>query len=111
MSSVLRKLIKHTQRKCFCFFIIIINFIKIIKMMESSRFARVVQLFFIISLLGLGRSFALTPLTLLLGYYFEKRRSLAFGLAAAGFSLGGFLITPLVELMFQNYGFTGHLLC
>ena len=62
---------------------------------------------FIFVFSGLGRSFALTPCPLLLGYYFDKRRSLAFGLASAGFSLGGFVITPAVELMFQTYGFTG----
>ncbi|XP_045183012.2 monocarboxylate transporter 12-like [Mercenaria mercenaria] len=56
---------------------------------------------------GLGRSFILTPLTMLLGEYFDKRRSLAFGLASAGFGIGGFAITPTIELMFQEYGFRG----
>ncbi|KAL4221325.1 hypothetical protein ACF0H5_019586 [Mactra antiquata] len=58
-------------------------------------------------LTGLGRSFLLTPLTMLLGGYFDKRRSLAFGLASAGFGIGGFTITPAIEIMFQEYGFTG----
>lgn len=56
---------------------------------------------------GLGRAFVLTPCTLLLGEYFDKRRSLAFGLASAGFGIGGFAITPLIEVVFQEYGFTG----
>ncbi|XP_060558521.1 monocarboxylate transporter 12-like [Ruditapes philippinarum] len=58
-------------------------------------------------LAGLGRSFVLTPLIILLGEYFDKRRSLAFGLASAGFGLGGFAITPAIEVMFQQYGFRG----
>ncbi|XP_045195877.2 monocarboxylate transporter 9-like isoform X2 [Mercenaria mercenaria] len=56
---------------------------------------------------GLGRAFTLSPVPILLGYYFNKRRSLAFGLASAGFSIGGFAITPMVELLFQHYGFQG----
>ncbi|XP_052788353.1 monocarboxylate transporter 4-like [Mya arenaria] len=56
---------------------------------------------------GIGRAFLLTPCVMLLGEYFDKRRSLAFGLASAGFGLGGFAITPTVELMFQQYGFRG----
>lgn len=56
---------------------------------------------------GIGRAFTLTPVPILLGYYFNKRRSLAFGLASAGFSIGGFAITPIVELLFQHYGYRG----
>ncbi|KAH3797072.1 monocarboxylate transporter 4-like isoform X2 [Dreissena polymorpha] len=56
---------------------------------------------------GLGRSLAMTPCPILLGYYFDKRRSLAFGIASAGFSIGGFAITPLIELLFQEYGYSG----
>ncbi|XP_052788730.1 uncharacterized protein LOC128223490 [Mya arenaria] len=56
---------------------------------------------------GFGRSLVLTPCPILLGYYFDKRRSLAFGIASAGFSIGGFALTPLVELLFQEYGIQG----
>ena len=44
---------------------------------------------------------------MILGEYFDKRRSLAFGLASAGLGLGGFAMTPCIELMFQDYGFMG----
>ncbi|KAL4219366.1 solute carrier 16 [Mactra antiquata] len=56
---------------------------------------------------GIGRALSLTAVPILLGYYFDKRRSLAFGLASAGFSIGGFAITPIVELMFQHFGYQG----
>ncbi|XP_052214875.1 monocarboxylate transporter 4-like isoform X2 [Dreissena polymorpha] len=58
-------------------------------------------------LAGIGRAFVLTPGTLLLSDYFNKRRSLAFGLASAGFGIGGFAIAPTIEVMFQHYGFSG----
>ena len=56
---------------------------------------------------GLGRAFALTPVPILLGYYFKKRRSLAFGVATAGYSLGGFMLIPVVETLFENVGYSG----
>lgn len=54
---------------------------------------------------GIGRALALTPVPILLGYYFDKRRSLAFGLASAGFSIGGLTVTPVVEILFQHFGY------
>lgn len=67
----------------------------------SHEYLMYVSLYFV----GLGRAFLLTPCTLLLGEYFDKRRSLAFGLGSAGFGIGGFTITPLTEVLFQEYGF------
>ncbi|KAH9512340.1 hypothetical protein Btru_039225 [Bulinus truncatus] len=43
---------------------------------------------------------------LLLNLYFDKRRSLVQGLSSAGIGFGSFLIVPLVQLLFGEYGFT-----
>lgn len=56
---------------------------------------------------GLGRSFTYTPALIVVGIYFNKRRGLAVGLATSGVGLGGFFFPPLVELMFDHYGFAG----
>jgi len=56
---------------------------------------------------GVGRSFAYTPGLIIVGYYFNKKRGLAVGLATSGVGLGCFLFPPLIELMFNSYGFFG----
>lgn len=39
--------------------------------------------------------------------YFEKRRGTAAGIANAGIGSGTFVAPPIVEIIFQNFGFTG----
>lgn len=56
---------------------------------------------------GVGRSFAYTPGLIIVGVYFNKRRGIAVGLATSGVGLGCFLFPPVIELMFDYYGFTG----
>lgn len=55
---------------------------------------------------GVGRSFAYTPGLIIVGYYFNKRRGIAVGLATSGVGLGCFVFPPLIELMFNSYGFS-----
>ncbi|XP_055869112.1 monocarboxylate transporter 2-like [Biomphalaria glabrata] len=54
---------------------------------------------------GIGRG--LMSSVLLLNLYFDKRRSLAQGLSSAGVGFGAFVIVPLVQILFEEYGFTG----
>lgn len=56
---------------------------------------------------GVGRSFAYTPALIIVGYYFNKRRGLAVGLATSGVGLGCFVFPPAIEIMFNTYGFSG----
>ena len=50
------------------------------------------------------------PCLIIFGYYFNKRRGLAVGLATCGGGIGSFFFPPLFENMFDVYGFAGTLL-
>ncbi|KAH3853453.1 hypothetical protein DPMN_095977 [Dreissena polymorpha] len=56
---------------------------------------------------GVGRSFTYTPSLIIVGYYFNKRRGLAVGLATAGVGVGNFVFPPVIEQMFEYYSFQG----
>ncbi|XP_052766607.1 monocarboxylate transporter 4-like [Mya arenaria] len=56
---------------------------------------------------GVGRSFTYTPSLIIVGYYFNKKRGLAVGLATSGVGIGCFVFPPVVEIMFNHYGFEG----
>ncbi|KAL5012611.1 hypothetical protein ScPMuIL_011162 [Solemya velum] len=56
---------------------------------------------------GIGSSFAYAPGLVVVGMYFRKRLGLAVGLSTAGVGLGTFLVSPLFEISFGYYGFTG----
>ncbi|XP_061163984.1 monocarboxylate transporter 11-like [Saccostrea echinata] len=65
-------------------------------------------LFFSYSLVGgIGRAFIYTPAVIIVALYFERRRGTAAGIANAGIGSGTFLVPPIVEILFQNFGFTG----
>ncbi|XP_045195938.2 monocarboxylate transporter 4-like isoform X2 [Mercenaria mercenaria] len=56
---------------------------------------------------GVGRAFVYTPGLIIVGYYFSKKRGIAVGLATSGVAFGSFLLPPLTELLFNEYGFSG----
>lgn len=56
---------------------------------------------------GLGRAFTYAPGLVIVGHYFNKRRGIAVGLATSGVGLGSFTFPPLIEIMFNTYGFSG----
>ncbi|XP_062582265.1 monocarboxylate transporter 14-like [Saccostrea cucullata] len=65
-------------------------------------------LFFSYSIVGgIGRAFIYTPAVVIVALYFERRRGTAAGIANAGIGSGTFLVPPVVEILFQNFGFTG----
>ena len=66
--------------------------------------------FFFNLIIGVGRALTYTPSLIIVGYYFNKRRGLAVGLATSGVGFGTFLLPPLIEIFFDFYGFTGGLL-
>ena len=59
---------------------------------------------------GVGSALAYTPTIILVGLYFEKRRSLANGLTVAGSGVGNFAFPPLMRLLLDHYGLGGTLL-
>ncbi|GAB1602507.1 monocarboxylate transporter 12-like [Argonauta hians] len=67
--------------------------------------------FFSYSLLGgFGKSLSYTSCMVVVGWYFNKRRGIAVGLATAGVGLGTFILPPLMEWLFKNLGFFGGML-
>lgn len=64
--------------------------------------------------LGLVAGIGLSPIYIAaivaVAFYFEKRRSLATGLATCGSGIGCFIFAPLLELLLDSYGFRGTLL-
>ena len=62
------------------------------------------------SVTGIGRALTYTPSLVIVGYYFNKRRGLAVGLATSGVGFGTFMMPPLIEILFNNYGFQGALM-
>ena len=54
---------------------------------------------------GVGYGIIFGPCMVVVGQFFNKRRSLANGLAAAGGSLGQLCIPMLITVMLKEYGF------
>ena len=50
------------------------------------------------------------PSIIMVGRWFDKRRSLANGLATAGAGVGTFIFAPLLEFLLRKYGFRGTML-
>jgi hypothetical protein len=47
------------------------------------------------------------PAIVSVGYYFEKKRSLAIGIAVCGAGVGTFILSPLNRVLEQSYGLQG----
>ena len=59
---------------------------------------------------GIGNAAIYGNVLVILGIYFQKRRTLANGLALAGASIGQFAIPPFIEFLLETYGLQGCLL-
>lgn len=55
--------------------------------------------------MGLGNGFLFTPAISVVSTYFEKRRSLAIGLAAAGSTTGGLIYPAMARQLLSSVGF------
>lgn len=64
----------------------------------------------ILSYLGFGLGMAYLPAIVAVSFYFEKRRSLATGLAVCGSGLGTFIFAPLTNLLLEEYSWKGTIL-
>ncbi len=47
------------------------------------------------------------PSIVMVGFYFDKRRALATGIATCGSGIGGFVFAPLCKLLIDNYAWQG----
>lgn len=71
----------------------------------------IIYLYFSYGLLtGVGCALAYSPSIVTVGQYFDKRRTLANGLAVAGSGVGNFAIPPLIRLCVDEFGLAGALL-
>lgn len=59
---------------------------------------------------GLGFGLIYLPAIVSVTTYFEKKRSLATGIAVCGSGLGTFLFAPILTALMENYGWRGSLL-
>lgn len=69
----------------------------------------VLKLYFIL-FLGIGFGFIYLPAVVTVGYYFEKKRAFATGLAVCGSGVGTFLMTPFVQYLLGRYDWRGTVL-
>ncbi|CDW55106.1 MFS 1 domain containing protein [Trichuris trichiura] len=58
---------------------------------------------------GIGLGFIYIPACVYVSYYFEKKRSLATGIAVAGSGFGTFVFAPLTTALLEHYGWKGTL--
>ncbi|XP_036400419.1 monocarboxylate transporter 13 [Megalops cyprinoides] len=80
-------------------------------MIAGAYAQNLVQLYITVGFLsGLGYALTWTPTVTMLGWYFEKRRPMANGLASAGECVITFLVTPLFQLLVDCYSWRGAML-
>ncbi|CAG2101592.1 unnamed protein product [Medioppia subpectinata] len=68
----------------------------------------VTTLYFTFGLLGgIGFGFIFLPAVVIVGFYFEKRRAFATGMAVCGSGIGAFVLAPVTQLLVESYGWRG----
>lgn len=58
-------------------------------------------------IVGIGFGLIYVPAIVSVGYYFEKKRSFAIGIAVCGSGFGTFIFSPLNRILLNNYGING----
>ncbi|KAH9500382.1 hypothetical protein Btru_071684 [Bulinus truncatus] len=56
---------------------------------------------------GVGFGLMYLPAIVMVGYYFERRRALATGIACCGSGIGAFLFAPFTEYLLHEFGWRG----
>ncbi|XP_059146158.1 LOW QUALITY PROTEIN: monocarboxylate transporter 12-like [Physella acuta] len=56
---------------------------------------------------GIGFGLMYLPAIVIVGYYFDRRRALATGIACCGSGIGAFLFAPLSEYLLKAFGWRG----
>ncbi|KAI0217199.1 Monocarboxylate transporter 14 [Lamellibrachia satsuma] len=60
---------------------------------------------------GIGFGMMYLPAIVIVGFYFDRRRSLATGFSVCGSSIGGFIVPPVLEHLIRRYGWKHTSLC
>jgi MFS family permease len=61
-------------------------------------------------IVGFGFGLIYVPAIVSVGYYFEKRRSFAIGIAVCGTGVGTFILSPTNRTLSEHFGWNGALL-
>ena len=56
---------------------------------------------------GIGFGFMYLPAIVMVGFYFEKRRAFATGVAVCGSGIGGFIFAPMCNYLLEEFGWKG----
>ncbi|XP_022078015.2 monocarboxylate transporter 12-B-like [Acanthochromis polyacanthus] len=77
-----------------------------------SSFSRSLELLYFSMgvLTGLGFALCYTPAIAQVGYYFQRRKALAYGVAMSGSGIGTFVLAPVVQQLIELYSWRGALL-
>lgn len=59
---------------------------------------------------GLGMSLCIVTAVVSIAFWFEKKRTIALGLAASGTGFGTAVLSPIATYFLENYGWRGTLL-
>lgn len=59
---------------------------------------------------GIGFGMLYMPVVIIVGFYFERWRSLATGIAVCGSGVGTFLFPPMISFLFDYYGWRSTLI-
>lgn len=59
---------------------------------------------------GIGAGLIYVPAVITTGFYFERWRALATGIAVCGSGIGAFLLAPISDLLVKQFGWRGALL-
>ncbi|KAL6444682.1 hypothetical protein ACFW04_002041 [Cataglyphis niger] len=59
---------------------------------------------------GIGAGLIYVPAVITTGFYFERWRALATGIAVCGSGIGAFLLAPISDILIKNFGWRGALL-
>ncbi|EDO49501.1 predicted protein [Nematostella vectensis] len=62
-------------------------------------------------LVGIGSSLSYLPALVMVAFYFEKKRSLATGIAAAGGNIGALILAPLQQTLVEHIGWRNCMRC
>ena len=59
---------------------------------------------------GIGFGVIFLPAVVAVGYYFDKKRALATGIAVCGSGVGTFILAPFTAFLLEEYGWRGTML-
>jgi MFS family permease len=75
-----------------------------LKTWQSLKFLNNAPILFIFFFKGVGIGLVFNSGYIVLAFNFEKKRNMATGIAVSGCGLGAFILAPLFQLIYHEYG-------